>query len=129
MQHTSPAPPPEPPRVSWSPEAIHELELTVKDRSVQEDLMGNAEETLHEIQERSDEDREDHSADEGRVGEIMWHRGWTHEQERRAEWEQEDPADDGPWNYVLFYRNAPGRRCSRSWLSAAAPRSPTAGTR
>ena len=113
MQHTSPAPlpeppRPEPPRVSWSPEAIRELKLTVKDRSVQEDLKRNAEETLHEIQERSDEDRGDHSADEGRVGEIMWHRGWTHEQERQAEWEPEDPADDGPWNYVLFYRNAPG---------------------
>ena len=80
MQHTSPAPlpkppRPEPPRVSWSPEAIRELKLTVKDRSVQEDLKRNAEETLHEIQERSDEDRGDHSADEGRVGEIMWHRG------------------------------------------------------
>lgn len=66
MQHTSPAPPPESPRVSWSPEAIRELELTVKDRSVQEDLKRNAEETLHETQERSDENRQDHSADEGR---------------------------------------------------------------
>src|SRR5207244_589091 len=51
----------EPPRVSWSPEAIRDLELTVKDRSVQEDLKRNAEEILHEIQERSDEYREDHS--------------------------------------------------------------------
>ncbi len=98
---------PEPSRVSWSPEAIRELELTVKDRSVQEELKRNAEVTLHEIPERN-EDRGDHSADEGRVGEIMWHRGWTHEQERQAEWEPEDPADDGPWNYVLFYRGAPG---------------------
>jgi hypothetical protein len=106
MQHK-----PSIPRVSWSPEAIRELELTVKDRSVQEDLKRNAEETLHQIQERSDEDRGEHgehSADAGRVGEIMWHRGWTHEQQGQAEWEPEDPADDGPWNYILFYRNAPG---------------------
>ena len=108
MQHTSPAPPPESPRVSWSPEAIRELELTVKDRSVQKDLKRNAEETLHETQERSDENRQDHSADEGRAGEIMWHRGWRHEQERQAKWEPEDLADDGPWNYVLFYRKASG---------------------
>lgn len=99
------------PRVSWSPEAICELELTVKDRSVQEDLKRNAEETLHQIQERSDVDRGEHgehSADAGRVGEIMWHRGWTHEQERQAERELEESTDDGPWNYFLIYRQVPG---------------------
>jgi hypothetical protein len=123
MQHMSPASLPEPQRVSWSPAAIRELKR-IRDRSVQEDLKRNAEETLHEIPERgdeysqdhsdeyredhSDEYREDHSADEGRVGEIMWHRGWTHEQERQAERELEESTDDGPWNYFLIYRKVPG---------------------
>jgi hypothetical protein len=126
MQHMSAASLPEPQRVSWSPAAIRELER-ISDRSVQENLKRNADETLHEIPERGDEDREDHSdedredhsdeyredhrADEGRVGEIMWHRGWTHEQERQAERELEESADDGPWNYFLLYRrcdSAPG---------------------
>ena len=38
-------------------------------------------------------------------GEVMWHRGWDHEQERRQSWYPEQ-ADDGPWNYVVFYRRA-----------------------
>lgn len=144
MRHMSPASLPEPQRVSWSPAAIRELKR-IRDRSVQEDLKRNAEETLHEIPERgdeyrqdhsdeyredrSDEYREDHSADEGRVGEIMWHRGWTHEQERQAERELEESTDDGPWNYFLIYRRVPGRRRSRSWPSAAFIRWPTAGGR
>lgn len=103
MHHKSPNP-----RVIWSPEAIRELEQTVKDRSVQEDLKRNAEETMHEIQEPSHEGGEVCNVDEGRFGEIMWCRGWSREQERQAEWESVDPADDGPWNYFLFYRNASG---------------------
>jgi hypothetical protein len=111
----SPASLPEPPRVSWSPKAIRELQR-IKNPSVREDLKRNAEEALHEIPEQGDDDREDHSdeyredhsADEGRSGEIMWHRGWTHEQARQAAWEPQEPADDGPWNYFLLYRKVPG---------------------
>jgi hypothetical protein len=68
---------------------------------VREQLKRNAEATLHEIEASAGEDR----GDEGFEGEVMWHRGWTHEQERRASWHPEQ-ADDGPWNYVLFYRCA-----------------------
>ena len=107
MQHTSPAPPPESPRVSWSPEAIRELELTVKDRSVQEDLKRNAEETLHETQERSDENRQDHSADEGRAWRDHVARGWS-TAGTPGQVGAGRPRDDGPWNYVLFYRKASG---------------------
>lgn len=38
-------------------------------------------------------------------GEIIWHRGITHEQEREAEWlwwEDDDGAQ--VWDYFLFYR-------------------------
>jgi ParE toxin of type II toxin-antitoxin system, parDE len=88
-------------RVSWTPEADADLQSVVNDPAVRDQLKRNAEETLHEIAASADEDRRA----QGFEGEIMWHRGWTHEQERRASWHPEQ-ADDGPWNYVLFYRSA-----------------------
>lgn len=98
---------PDPPRVIWSPQARADLELVVEDPAVREQLERNAEETLHDVEDR---DADGHTGrelavEEGRVGEIMWHRGWTHSQQSRAGWEPE-PAGDGPWNYVLFYRKA-----------------------
>ena len=121
MSHISSDPRPDPPRVFWSPEALRELQR-IRDRSVQEDLKRNAEEALHEIPERgdeyrqdhSDEYREDHSADEGRVGEIMWHRGWTHEQEHQAERELENRLMTAPGTTFSSIARCLGRRCSRS---------------
>jgi hypothetical protein len=92
---------PEVPRVSWTPEAESDLQLVVNEPAVRDQLKHNAEATLHEIEAFSSEDRRA----EGFEGEIMWHRGWTHEEQRRASWLPEQ-ADDGPWNYVLFYRSA-----------------------
>ena len=94
---------PEVPRVSWTPEAESDLQLVVNDPAVLDQLKRNAEATLHEIEAFTSEDRRA----EGFEGEVMWHRGWTHEQELRASWLPE-PANDGPWNYVLFYRRALG---------------------
>ena len=88
-------------RVSWTPEADSDLQLVVNDLAVRDQLKRNAEATLHEIEAATDEDRRA----EGFEGEVMWHRGWTHKQELRASWHPEQ-ADDGPWNYVLFYRSA-----------------------
>ena len=88
-------------RVSWTPEADSDLQLVVNDPAVRDQLKRNAEVTLHEIEPFTSED----GRAEGFEGEVMWHRGWTHEQELRASWLPE-PADDGPWNYVLFYRRA-----------------------
>lgn len=87
--------------VSWTPEADADLQLVVNDPAVRDQLKRNAEATLHEIEASAGEERRA----EGFEGEIMWHRGWTHEQERRAAWHPEQ-ADDGPWNYILFYRSA-----------------------
>ena len=89
------------PRVSWTPEADSDLQLVVNDPAVRDQLKRNAEATLHEIKAFTSEDRRA----EGFEGEVMWHRGWTHKQELRASWLPE-PAGDGPWNYVLFYRSA-----------------------
>jgi hypothetical protein len=91
----------EAPRVWWTPEAESELRLVVDDPAVRAQLKRNAEVTLHEIEASDSGDRRS----EGFEGEVMWHRGWDHEQERRESWYPEQ-ADDGPWNYVLFYRNA-----------------------
>ena len=88
-------------RVSWTPQADSDLQVAVSDPAIRDQIKRNAETTLHEIEAFSDGDRRD----EGFEGEIQWHRGWTHEQELRASWLPEQ-ADDGPWNYVLFYRRA-----------------------
>jgi hypothetical protein len=88
-------------RASWTPDADADLRLVVNDPAVRDQLKCNAEAILHEIEASADGDR----SGEGFAGEVMWHRGWTREQERRASWHQEQ-ADDGPWNYVLFYRSA-----------------------
>jgi hypothetical protein len=87
--------------VWWTPEAESDLQLVVDDPAVRDQLKRNAETTLHEIEASADRDRRA----EGFEGEVMWHRGWDHEQERRESWYPEQ-ADDGPWNYVLFYRSA-----------------------
>jgi hypothetical protein len=94
---------PEVPRVAWTPEADADLQLIVKDPAVREEVKRNAEMTLHDIEAFSGQDRRS----EGSEGEIMWHRGWNHKQERRASWLPEQ-ADEGPWNYVLFYRSTVG---------------------
>jgi hypothetical protein len=92
---------PEVPKVSWTAEAESDLQRVVEDPAVRHQLKRNAEVTLHEIEASGGGDRRS----EGREGEIMWHRGWDHEQERRESWYPEQ-ADDGPWNYILFYRSA-----------------------
>ena len=89
--------------VWWTPEAESDLQLVVDDPAVRDQLKRNAEVTLHEIEASAGGDRRS----EGCEGEVMWHRGWDHEQERRESWYPEQ-ADDGPWNYVLFYRSAAG---------------------
>jgi hypothetical protein len=89
--------------VSWTPQADFDLQVAVCEPAIRDQIKHNAETTLHEIDAFSAGDRRD----EGFEGEILWHRGWTHEQELRASWLPEQ-ADDGPWNYVLFYRRAVG---------------------
>lgn len=82
--------------VSWSDKAEADLENI--NPIVRDQIRRNAEVTLPDIQ-----------ACTGRVrvgnGDIMWHRGITHEQEGEAEWLWEED-DDGAqaWDYYLFYR-------------------------
>jgi hypothetical protein len=91
----------EAPRVRWTPQAESDLQRYVEDPSVRAALKRNADVTLHEIKASARRDLRS----EGVVGKIMWRRGWDHETERRESW-LPDLADDGPWNYVLFYRSA-----------------------
>jgi hypothetical protein len=86
--------------VIWSLQARVDLELVIEDSAVREQLKNCIEEVLHETEEHT---KPELAVEEGRVGEIMWHRGWTHAQRAQARTEEE-PAGDGPWNYVLFYR-------------------------
>lgn len=87
-------------RVSWSDQALVDLERVVEDPAVREQLKRNAEEILRDIPLRAV------SADEGFEGEIMWHRGITHEQESQAPagWLSETPEGPQVWDYFLFYR-------------------------
>jgi hypothetical protein len=91
----------EAPRVRWTPAAGSDLLRLVDDPGVRAELKRNAEATLHEITTSSPGDRRS----EGVEGGVMWRRGWDHETECREAW-LSDRADDGPWNYVLFYRSA-----------------------
>jgi hypothetical protein len=83
--------------VSWSWDAERDLESSVSDPAVRDQLRRNAEKILHNIPPRTFPD------DEGAGdGGIMWHRGVSHEL-------PEQPG--GPQNYFLFYRRrnpAPG---------------------
>lgn len=93
-------------RVSWSEEALADLEFVVEDLSVRKQLMRNAEETLHKIP------RHANPADEGAEGEIMWRRAITREQERQRDAGMLPEPEDGAqtWNYFLFYREQkPGK--------------------
>jgi hypothetical protein len=89
-------------QVSWTPQADSDLQVVVSDPAIRDQIKRNAE-TLHEVEALPGGDRRS----EGFEGEVMWHRGWTHEQELRASWLPEQ-ADDGPWNYVVFYRRTVG---------------------
>jgi hypothetical protein len=88
-------------RVWWTPEAEADLLRLIDDPSVREALKSNANVTLRQFKASADTDRRS----EGIEGKVMWRRGWDHETERRQSW-RPDLADDGPWNYVLFYRSA-----------------------
>ena len=69
----------EAPRVWWTPEAESDMQSVVDDPAVRDQLKRNAEVTLHEIEPSDGGDRRS----EGFEGEVIWHRGWDHEQERR----------------------------------------------
>lgn len=95
-------------RGDWCLQAMRDLEVLVEDPVVRRRLKRNAERTLHEIEDRGagENSHRDLAADAGRVGPIMWHRGSTRAQSG-ADWESGE-AEDGPWNYIIFYRRAAG---------------------
>ncbi len=84
-------------RVSWSAAAQYDLVNVVRVPAVIDELRDNAEVTLHSVQGVTD--------DEGIRGKTMWHRGFTHEQERQIGLGTL-PEKDGPqaWDYFLFYQ-------------------------
>lgn len=106
-------------RVCWSDGAMDDLLNIVEDRALVGQLKDNAEITLHRIT--------NPTPDEGVAGPTMWHRGFTHDQERQI---NEGTLADGPspqvWDYFLFYqrRRRPGcefrvvRICSTSQMAA-----------
>lgn len=81
------------PGVHWSRRATARLEII--DPAVRDQLTSNAGEVLHDMPPAS------YSQDEGREGEIMWHRAITCGAAPARPLPKED--DDGPWNYFLIY--------------------------
>jgi hypothetical protein len=106
--------------VSWSDKAEADLENI--NPIVKDQLRRNAEVTLPDIRPCT-----------GKVhvgnGEIMWHRGITHEQEREAEWLWWED-DDGvqAWDYFFSTGSGPPQN-SRSLASEALGRWPASGCR
>jgi hypothetical protein len=90
-------------RVSWSESAVDDLMNVVKVPALMDELRDNAEVTLHDITTAS--------SDEGVEGGTMWHRGFTHEQERQIkEGILPESPDPQVWDFFLIY-------CRRRWLT------------
>ena len=66
------------PRLSWSRNAENDLLHVVKTPALIEQLRDNATATLHDTQDACPDD-----PDEGAASGIMWHRGFTHDQQRQ----------------------------------------------
>jgi hypothetical protein len=79
-------------RVTWSAQAVADLQTVVATPAVRDQLRHNAESILRDIPPI------DRPADEGEVDGIMWHRGATHEDENSS------GQADSPQSYFLFYR-------------------------
>lgn len=93
-------------RVTWSDQAMTDLERVVEDRAVREQLRRSAEEILQHSPTGA------RSADEGFEGEVMWRRGIAYEQELKANAELPLETREGPqvWDYFLLYKERePGR--------------------
>ena len=80
------------PGVHWSSRARARQEII--DPAVRDQLTSNGSKVLHDMPPAS------YPQDEGRQGEIMWHRGITCGTAPKRLLSKED---DGPWNYVLIY--------------------------
>jgi hypothetical protein len=77
---------------------MDDLLYVVKDPVLIDQLRDNAEATLHRVTTNT-------SSDEGIEGSTMWHRGFTHEQERRInEGTLPEGPPPNPWDYFLFYQ-------------------------
>jgi hypothetical protein len=85
------------PGVSWSEQALKDLEEVVAVADVRDELRRNAEEILHNILSEW-RPRCVEMGDAGVSGEVMWHRGVPHEHELLPE------QADGPECYFLFYQ-------------------------
>ncbi len=85
------------PRVCWSDEAMNDLLNVVKVPVLIDQLRDNAETTLHRVTNTS--------SDEGVEGPTMWHRGFTHDQERQInEGTLAEGPPPNPWDYFLIYQ-------------------------
>jgi len=89
--------------VSWSEQAIEDLEIIVTDPAVRDQLWENAEEILHDIL-TGWRPRCFELGDAGVAAEIMWHRGVYDEDWPLEEADVPSEEADGPESYFLFYR-------------------------
>lgn len=86
-----------PARLSWTEAATFDLINEVRHIHVIHEIVINAENTLHDVFTVTQ--------DEGVEGSVMWHRGFSHEQEELLNKgllsHDYRPA---PWDFFLFYR-------------------------
>lgn len=97
-------------RVCWSPGAKVDLLNVVKDPVLIDQLTDNAATTLHRVTNTT--------ADEGVEGPTMWHRGFTHDQERQI---NAGTLPEAPppqvWDYFLFYQRRGWPKCEFTVMS------------
>jgi len=90
-------------RVSWSKQAMGDLEGIVTDPAVRDQLRRNAVDILHDVLPgwslRCVE-----LGDAGTAAGIMWHRGVSDDEWRRKEADVLAEEADGPESYFLFYQ-------------------------
>ena len=94
------------PRLDWSDGANRDLRDVVKIPRLITQLKNNAATTLHDTQDALPDD-----PDEGAAYGVMWHRGFTHDQQHqiKAGTLPEPPSEDGPqvWDFFLYYKPKP----------------------
>jgi hypothetical protein len=99
-------------KLDWTDAARADLKNIVGDRRIMNELIRNASITLHVVTVIN--------TDEGVEEGVMWHRGFTHDQQRAiAEGRLSERAGPQAWDYFLIYEPRNFSRSQFSVLSVA----------
>jgi hypothetical protein len=89
--------------VSWSEQAIEDLETIVTDPAVRDQLRRSAERILHDIR-PGPRSLCVELGDAGTAADVMWHRGVSDDERLSEEADVLSEEADGPESYFIFYQ-------------------------